>query len=141
VLDPKKDVFMEYYAPWCGHCKSLQPKYDELAKKIKQKGWDSKVIVAKMDATANESSETVTGFPKLMFYPAVKNSFKKKMEYNGGRETQNMYDFIVENAKNLENEEPTAEPGQKIDKKSFSMVERERAKKKAKEAKAKKEEL
>lgn len=71
-------------------------------------------------------------------FTQVKNSFKKKMEYNGGRETQNMYDFIVENAKTLENEEPSAEPGQKIDKKGFSMVEREMAKKKAAEAKAKK---
>lgn len=141
VMSSKKDVMVEYYAPWCGHCKSLQPKYDELAGKMKQKGYDDKVVIGKMDATANESPETVTGFPKLVFYPAVKNPMKKKMEYNGAREMQNMYDFIVENAKTLEGMEPTiadAPPSTGGKKKKYGMVEREleRKRKAAEKAKA-----
>lgn len=36
VKDAKKDVLLEVYAPWCGHCKKLEPIYQKLAKRFRK---------------------------------------------------------------------------------------------------------
>ena len=51
VNDETKDVLIEFYAPWCGHCKNLAPVYDEVAAYLKD---ESDIVIAKMDATAND---------------------------------------------------------------------------------------
>ncbi|XP_039037633.1 protein disulfide isomerase-like 1-4 [Hibiscus syriacus] len=73
VLDESKDVLLEIYAPWCGHCQSLEPTYNKLAKHLH--GIDS-LVIAKMDGTTNEHPRAKSdGFPTILFFPAGNKSF------------------------------------------------------------------
>lgn len=58
------DWFIEFYAPWCGHCKQLTPHWESLARQLK-----GVVVVAKVDATENSGLAkrfAVKGFPTLV---------------------------------------------------------------------------
>jgi protein disulfide-isomerase A1 len=73
VLDESKDVLLEIYAPWCGHCQHLEPIYNKLAKHLRS--IDS-IVIAKMDGTQNEHPRAkADGFPTLLFFPAGNKSF------------------------------------------------------------------
>ncbi|CAI5477122.1 unnamed protein product [Closterium sp. Yama58-4] len=72
VLDDSKDVLLEVYAPWCGHCQQLEPTYKRLAERFSAV---QSVVIAKMDGTANEyPGLEVEGFPTVVFYPAGKKT-------------------------------------------------------------------
>jgi len=102
VMDNTKDVMVEFYAPWCGHCKKLSPIYDELAANFK--GNDN-IVIAKMDSTANEidvAGVAVEGFPTLYFFKGDDKSHPQK--YEGGRDLESLQAFIETNASNANDE-------------------------------------
>lgn len=92
--DKTKHVFVEFYAPWCGHCKQLAPIWDQLGEKFKD---SADVVIAKMDSTANELADIrVQGFPTLKFFPKDSNEI---VDYNGERTLDAFIKFIESGGK------------------------------------------
>ncbi|KAK4255082.1 hypothetical protein QN277_008127 [Acacia crassicarpa] len=95
VLDESKDVLLEIYAPWCGHCQALEPTYNKLAKHLR--GIES-LVIAKMDGTTNEHPRAKTdGFPTILFFPAGNKSFDP-VTVDTDRTVVAFYKFIKKHA-------------------------------------------
>eukprot|EP00178_Gracilaria_changii_P014326 TRINITY_DN40439_c0_g1_i1.p1 TRINITY_DN40439_c0_g1~~TRINITY_DN40439_c0_g1_i1.p1 ORF type:complete len:490 (+),score=109.26 TRINITY_DN40439_c0_g1_i1:3069-4538(+) len=105
VEDEEKDVLIEQYAPWCGHCKKLAPVLDELAEDLKGV---STLVIAKMDATMNDAPKgyKAQGFPTLHFFKA---GSKEGIAYDGGRTKEDFIKFFKENATHKEGIEAKSE--------------------------------
>ena len=84
VLDPSKDVLLEFYAPWCGHCKNLAPEFARAASKVKDDG----VKFGAVDATAHASVASrfaVRGYPTLKVFRPDATTDAQADDYEGGR--------------------------------------------------------
>ena len=57
---------VEFYAPWCGHCKNLEPEWNAAATELK-----GKVKFAKVDATAEQKLAqqfAIQGYPTIKYF-------------------------------------------------------------------------
>ncbi|XP_002735664.1 protein disulfide-isomerase-like, partial [Saccoglossus kowalevskii] len=94
ALDKTKHVLVEFYAPWCEHCKKLAPIYDELAENFKGR---EDIVIAKMDATANEVEFVkVIRFPTLKLFPKDSSDI---IDYNGNRTIEGLTKFLESGGK------------------------------------------
>jgi len=92
VLKSKDIWIVEFYAPWCGHCKALEPEYKEAAGKLK-----GQVKLGKVDATEHSNLANrfgVKGYPtiKVFDYGDGKKD-SKAYDYQGARTAQGIVDY------------------------------------------------
>jgi len=101
VLNTDSDVFIKFYAPWCGHCKAMAEDWEKLATEYAD---DSSLTIAEFDATANDvvgKGFDYTGFPTLFWVGADKVPIK----YEGGRTIEDWEKYISEHKSGVSRDE------------------------------------
>jgi len=93
---------VEFFAPWCGHCKQLAPTYEKVAKNLNGLVKVGAVDCDHKDNAALCSKAGVRGYPTLKIYPVeksfnpyTKKSAKMPSDYNGPRSAKGMVDMVL----------------------------------------------
>ncbi|KAL7521552.1 hypothetical protein ACHAWX_006230 [Stephanocyclus meneghinianus] len=89
--------FVKFYAPWCGHCKSLAPIWEQLDQRLQQDEPPHGILLAKVDATKNPQ---LSNRFQIQSYPTLKYFADRRMyPYKGLRTVDALYDFVTEGYK------------------------------------------
>jgi protein disulfide-isomerase A1 len=110
LVKDRKDgagVFLMYYAPWCGHCKKLIVQWKALADDLID---EQRIVIAKLDATENDSPEPIQGFPTVVFYPPS----GEKEVYRGERTLEDLKEFVEKKLQDFPSMDPKEEDDQAV---------------------------
>ncbi|XP_073060829.1 protein disulfide isomerase-like 2-3 [Primulina eburnea] len=91
VLKSKELWIVEFFAPWCGHCKKLAPEWKKAARNLK-----AQVKLGHVDCDADKSlmgRYNVQGFPTILVFGADKDS---PFPYEGARSAPAIESFALE---------------------------------------------
>ncbi|KRT78523.1 Thioredoxin [Oryctes borbonicus] len=114
VLNSDDMWLVEFFAPWCGHCKNLEPHWAEAATQLK-----GKVKLGALDATEHTNKATeygIQGFPTIKYFTPGSKDSHSASDYDGGRTAGDIVNWALD--KLAENVQPP-EIQQVIDEQSF----------------------
>ena len=83
-------IMVKFFAPWCGHCKTLAPEYERAAEMIKSQG--KSYVLAELDATVHTKAAQrhhVQGYPTVLLFLNG-----QPMKYEGERKAESIVQFI-----------------------------------------------
>lgn len=92
VMESEDLWMVEFYAPWCGHCKNLAPHWKAAAEQLK-----GKLKMGAVDATKHSglgAKYKVEGYPTIKYFP--KGPKGEPKEYEGGRDTESIVEYGLE---------------------------------------------
>jgi protein disulfide-isomerase A6 len=94
VLQSGKPALVEFFAPWCGHCRNLAPVYEELGQVFASAS--DKVTIGKVDADENRELGKrfgIQGFPTIKYFDGKSAT---PVDYSGGRDLDSLATFVAE---------------------------------------------
>lgn len=96
VLESNEPWMVEFYAPWCGHCKALAPEYNKAAKAL-----DGIVKIGAVDMESDReagASYGVNSYPTVKFFGVNKSD---PVAYEGERKKNAIVDWLLDRAREI----------------------------------------
>ena len=90
-------VLVMFYAPWCGHCKKMEPTWDEFTQNFDGYNGVKIVKVNGQDDPQTSQKHNVKGFPTVKFCPNGLNDVQG-IVYQGDRSLQSLISFLQSSA-------------------------------------------